>query len=249
MIDGVSGTTSLILNAAAFDTPPPPAPTGGVKTVTFAVPATAMSEGVISALNCLDEIKVVGWSVPFHRTTEVLTKFVPVTVRVNPGPPAVAEFGLIVMIVGVCGACGVIVNGNGFDEPPPPDPAGGVKTVTFADPAVAMSEAKIVAVNCVLETKRVGRSDPFQRTDELVRNSEPLTESVNPGPPAVAVLGERLIKVGVGGTCAWAAGANSQQMMIAMNAVLAARRRTRDSLFTSLSSVAAYAVSGAPGRT
>jgi len=96
--------------------------------------------------------------------------------------------------------------------------------------------------------KTVGRSDPFQRTDELTRNSEPLTVSVNPGPPAVAVFGEILFNVGAGGTCAWAAGANSQQMMIAMNAVLAARRRTMDSRFTSFSSVAAHAVSGAPGE-
>ena len=94
----------MIVNGTAFDAPPPAAPIGGVKTVTFAVPATAMSEGVISAVNCLDETKVVGRSAPFHRTTELVTKFVPVTVRVKPEPPAVAEFGLIAMIVGVAGA-------------------------------------------------------------------------------------------------------------------------------------------------
>src|SRR5262249_27055238 len=100
MIAGVGGTASLILNGAAFDNPPPAPRTGGLKTVTFAIPAIARSEGVINAVNCLDETKVVGWSVPFHWTRELLAKFVPVTVRVNPGPPAVAEFGLIVMIVG-----------------------------------------------------------------------------------------------------------------------------------------------------
>src|SRR5262245_12826444 len=104
MIAGVGGTASLILNGAAFDGPPPPAPTGGEKTVTFAVPATAMSVGVIIAVNCLDETKVVEPSAPFHRTTVLVTKSGPVTVRVKPGPPAVAEFGLIAMIVGVAGA-------------------------------------------------------------------------------------------------------------------------------------------------
>src|SRR5215468_9995753 len=173
MIAGVGGTASLILNGAAFEEPPPEAPTGGVKTVTFAVPATAMSEGVIIAVNCLDEIKVVGRSVPFHRTMELLTKFVPVTVRVKPGPPAVAEFGLIVMIVGVAGACGVIVNGAAFDEPPPLVPIGGLNTVTLADPAAAISEAGIVAVNCVPETKTVGRSTPFHCTTELKMKLEP----------------------------------------------------------------------------
>src|SRR5215813_8333426 len=202
MTAGVGGTASLILNGAALDEPPPAPPTGWVKTVTFAVPATAMSEGVIIAVNCLDEIKVVGRSDPFHRTTELLTKFVPVTVRVKPGPPAVAEFGLIVMIVGVAGACGVIVNGSAFDEPPPRVPIGGLNTVTLADPAAEISEAGIIAVNCVPETMTVGRSTPFHCTTELKMKLEPLTVSVNPAPPAVAVFGERPANDGAGGACA-----------------------------------------------
>ena len=87
------------------------------------------------------ETKVVGRSLPFQRTTELLTKFVPVMVRVNPPLPVTTVAGLMLLIVG-----------NGFvmvkvavlDVPPP---GAGLKTVTFAVPAVATSLAGIVAVS------------------------------------------------------------------------------------------------------
>jgi hypothetical protein len=37
---------------------------------------------------------------PFHWIFEVVSKFVPVTTRVNPGPPAVAAEGLMLVMVG-----------------------------------------------------------------------------------------------------------------------------------------------------
>jgi len=46
------------------------------------------------------ETKVVGRSLPFQRTFALLTKFVPVMVRVNPPLPATVVDGLIVVIVG-----------------------------------------------------------------------------------------------------------------------------------------------------
>ena len=76
-----------------------------------------------------------------------------------------------------------------------------------------------------------------------------LTVNVNLAPPAAAVFGERLFNVGAGGACALAAGADSHQMMIVMNADLAARRRTTDSLQTSCSPLAAHAASDGSGRT
>ena len=37
---------------------------------------------------------------PFHWTTEFVRKFVPFTVSVNAGPPAVADVGLKLVVVG-----------------------------------------------------------------------------------------------------------------------------------------------------
>src|SRR2546428_12265582 len=81
-----SPTTKL----TELDVPPPG---GGLNTVTRAIPAMATSVAGIAALNCVAETYVVARSCPFHRTTEPVTKFVPVTVSVNPGPTATACVG------------------------------------------------------------------------------------------------------------------------------------------------------------
>src|SRR5207302_1878432 len=100
----------------------------------------------ITAVNCVGETYVVARSAPFHRTTEVLTKFVPVTVSVNCDPPAVADGGLRLVVVGI----GLrIVKVCGFDAAPP---GGGVDRVTCAVPAAAMSAGAIPTVSCVGET-------------------------------------------------------------------------------------------------
>jgi hypothetical protein len=74
---------------------------------------------------------------PFQRTTEVEMKLAPLTVSVNPAPPAVAEVGLMLVMFGT-GFAAVIVNVTEFEVPPPGD---GLKTVTAALPALAMSLA------------------------------------------------------------------------------------------------------------
>jgi len=81
---------AVIIKLNALELPPPGA---GLKTVTLAVPAVAMSAAVIAAVNCVLLIKVAIRSVPFHLTIEPLTKFDPLTVSVKAGPPAVVEGG------------------------------------------------------------------------------------------------------------------------------------------------------------
>ncbi len=138
------------------------------------------------------ETKVVGRSLPFQRTTELLTKFVPVMVRVNPPLPVTTVAGLMLLIVG-----------NGFvmvkvavlDVPPP---GAGLKTVTFAVPAVATSLAGIAAVSTVLETNPVVRSLPFQRTTEPLTKFVPVMVRVNPPLPATVVDGLIVVIVGAG---------------------------------------------------
>ena len=77
-----------------------PPPGVGLKTVTEAVPAAAISEARIAAVNCVADPYVVVRFDPFQRTTEPFTKFVPLTVNVNPAPPMVAELGLMLVVVG-----------------------------------------------------------------------------------------------------------------------------------------------------
>jgi len=77
-----------------------PPPGVGLKTVTLAVPAVAMSAARIDAVSWDAPTYVVVRFVPFHLTTELEMKFVPFTVTVKPAPPAVADEGLRLVVVG-----------------------------------------------------------------------------------------------------------------------------------------------------
>jgi hypothetical protein len=128
--------------------PEVPPPGAGLKTVTEAVPAVAMSAAVIETVSWVAETYVVVRFDPFQRTTELLMKFVPVTVSVNAEPPAVADEGLRLLRVGT-GLAATIVNATPPEVPPP---GVGLKTVTEAVPAVAISAAVIAAVSWVALT-------------------------------------------------------------------------------------------------
>jgi hypothetical protein len=86
----VGPETALIVNDRVPDVPPPGA---GFVTVTLAVPAVAMSAGVIAAVNCVALTNAVVLAAPLNFTTDVDTKPVPFTVRVKAAPPAVALVG------------------------------------------------------------------------------------------------------------------------------------------------------------
>jgi hypothetical protein len=86
---------AAIVNVCAFDVPP-----HGVTTVTEAVPAVAMRAAGTVAVSCVAETNVVVSAVAFHFTVEPERKLVPFTVKVNCGPPAVAQVGLSELIVG-----------------------------------------------------------------------------------------------------------------------------------------------------
>ena len=144
---------ALIVNVWAFDVPPPGA---GFTTVMDAAPAVAMSAAGTVAVSCVEETNVVVREVAPQRTVEVETKFVPVTVKVNCGPPAVAQVGLIAVVVGT----GLLmVNVTAFEVPPP---GAGFTMVMDAVPGLAMRAAGTVAVTCVEEPKVVARAVPFQ---------------------------------------------------------------------------------------
>ena len=98
VVDGTGLLPDAIVKVWAFDVPPPGA---GVNTVTAAVPATPRSAAGIAAVTCVVETNVVARAAPFQRTTELGTKFVPLTVSVRPGPPAAAEAGLSPVVAGI----------------------------------------------------------------------------------------------------------------------------------------------------
>jgi hypothetical protein len=70
-------------------------------------------------------------------------------------------------------------------------PLSGFTTATEAVPGLAMSDARIVAVNCETFTKLVVRALPFQFTTEPETNPVPFTVSANPCPPGTVLAGIR----------------------------------------------------------
>jgi len=142
-----------IVNVFAFDV------AAQLTTVTEAVPAVATRAAGTVAVSCVAETNVVANAVPFQFTVEIAAKFVPFTVNVNPGPPAVAHVGLSELMVG--GA--TIVNVTEFDAEPVE-----FFTVTGGVPAVAMFAVGTIAVSLVEETKVVARFAPFHRTTEVL---------------------------------------------------------------------------------
>jgi hypothetical protein len=72
----------------------------GFSTVIEAVPTVVTSLAGIEAVSCVLRTKVVVLAVPFHRTTELAAKLVPVTMRVNPAAPCCSDEGLRPVILG-----------------------------------------------------------------------------------------------------------------------------------------------------
>ncbi len=141
-----TGLGAVIVKLWAFDVPPPGA---GLDTVTWAVPADAMSAAAITALSWVADTYPVVRLDPFHCTTEPATKPLPFTVSVKAVPPAVADEGLRPLMPGTGLGAALIVKLWAFDVPPP---GAGLVTVTWAVPADAMSAAVIAAVSCVALT-------------------------------------------------------------------------------------------------
>src|ERR1035437_6419774 len=79
---------------------------------------------------------------------------------------------------------------------PPPGP--GLNTVTLPVVGADRSPVRMAALNCVLLTNTVARSDPFQRAVELLMKLAPNRFSVKPRLPAVALAGDREASVGSG---------------------------------------------------
>src|SRR5258708_7171592 len=188
--DVSDGAGVVIVNVWAPDVPPS---TPGIVTVTWALPAAAISEAGIAAATCVGLTRVAGRAARFQRTLLPLTKPVPVTVSVNAAPLTSALLGLRPVSVGA----GLFTLNVCAAEVPPP--GAGVRTVTLAVPAAAMSAAVIAAVSWMVLTKVVVRAAPFHCTVvEPFTNPVPLTVSVKAAPPTVALVGTSAVIVGMG---------------------------------------------------
>src|SRR5207237_258983 len=181
------GPPALTGRLSAADVPPPGA---AVVTVTLAMPATARSVAGIAAVSCVALTNVVARVAPFQRTLVPVTKLLPFRVRVKAAPPTLALEGES----DVSDGAGVVIVNVWAPEVPPSTP--GIVTVTWAVPTAAMSEAGIAAVTCVGLTRVVVRAPPFQRTLAPMSNPVPVSVSVNPAPPAVALEGDSAVSVG-----------------------------------------------------
>jgi hypothetical protein len=174
----------LVVKVRMAEVPPPGA---GLKTVTLAVPADAISATVMAAVTWEGETKVVVRFAPFHLTTLVEVKLAPFTVRVKAEPPAVVEVGERVVVEGT----GLLMVKVWLPEVPPP--GAGLKTVTLAVPADVISAAVIAALTWEEETKVVVRLAPFHFTTLVEVKLPPLIVRVKAEPPAIAEDGERLV--------------------------------------------------------
>lgn len=126
-------------------------------------------------------------------TTDVLVKFVPLTVRTNAGSPAATLGGEIVVTVGN-GLLTVKFNA-GVDTPPP---GNGFVTVTGITPAVNSSAAVISTLTWVASIKVAGWLVAPKLTVVPVTKLVPVIVIVTPASPTSALVGERLVAVGIG---------------------------------------------------
>jgi hypothetical protein len=104
VIVGLGLFVAVTVKESALEIPPPGA---GFVTVTWAVPAVAISAAAIVAVSCVVLTNVVKCALPFQLTIDLGRKFVPFTVRVNAAPAAVELIGEREVTVGA-----------GLDVPP-----------------------------------------------------------------------------------------------------------------------------------
>jgi hypothetical protein len=95
-------------------------------------------------------------------------------------------------------AVALIVNGNSLEKAAAPLEAM-LSTVTSMVPEVTRSVLRICACRDVALLKEVLRAAPFQSTTESGMKFVPVTVSVKPPPPAVALAGAMAVIVGVMG--------------------------------------------------
>ena len=119
---------------------------------------------------------------PFHSTCDEERKPVPVTLRVNPEPVAIADDGLSVVSPGMGGLIGRLME---------PEDTPAAATEMPALPTEAIRLAATDAVSCVALTNLVVSDVPFHWMVSPVTKFVPVTARVKAAPRAVADAGFR----------------------------------------------------------
>jgi len=168
----------------------------GFTTVTVRWPCTAMKPAGTVAVSWLAVTKVVESVDPPHSTTAPGVKPLPVTVRVNPGPPATTDGGLRPVIWRL-DDCGLMVRMTALEVPERP----GLITVTIAVPGTVNRLAGTCAVSRfeLPNASAVDRGDPFHCTLAPNRNPVPYTARLKPGLPATIEDGVTCLIEGMSG--------------------------------------------------
>src|SRR5215471_2848535 len=174
-----------------LDGPPPGL---GLLTVTAAVPAEATSLAGIAAVICVALTNVVGSVLPLNLTTEVETKFVPLTVSVNAAPPGECELPPAFTVV-MAGTALLTVKFDGAEAPPP---GLGLVITTGNVPPVAISAAVTAMVTCVELTKVTVRAVPLKVPVAPLTKFVPLIVRAKAAPPAVVFAGAKEVIAGMG---------------------------------------------------
>ncbi|MGA2113575.1 MAG: hypothetical protein ABSH56_02355 [Bryobacteraceae bacterium] len=172
----------LIVKVAPEGVTPP------LATLIVGVPGKAIRPAGTAAVNCVALTNVVGSAVPFHCNIAPAANPLPFTVSVKAFPPAVADEGLNVPIIGP----GLIVKVAPEDVTPP------LATLIVMFPGEAIRLLFTVTNNAATLTPIVGTATPFHCTTAPEANPLPLTVSVKPRPPAVADEGTKLPIIGPG---------------------------------------------------
>lgn len=166
-----------------------------MKTVILNVPAMVKSLAGMVAVSSVVLIRFVARSAPLSLTTEVETKFVPVTVMVNPASPKVLLEGEMLVVLGSGLSAVFTVKLCALEVPPP---GVGLNTLILYVPGVLKSFAGMVALSCVLLTKVVIRFESLNLTTDPDTKFVPLTVMLNSASPAVLLDGRMPVVVGTG---------------------------------------------------
>ena len=172
--------------------------TGKLKPLDVSPPDTTVIVAVVAAVIRLAGTAALSWPAftnvvdnpePFHCTDAPERNPLPLTVSVNADPPTVALVGFRDVSMGV----GLLTGKLKPLDVSPPD-----TTVIVAVVAAVIRLAGTAAVSWPAFTNVVDNPEPFHCTDAPERNPLPLTVSVNADAAAVALVGFRDVRTGVG---------------------------------------------------